>query len=390
MNLFRGEKMKKITILGSTGSIGCQTLEVIDHLKNWQITALTANKNIELIYKQIKKYQPEFVVVVDEEAAAELRSKLKARETEVLSGKENLKIAASENVDLVLNAIVGFAGLEPSIAAAEAANDIALANKESLVSGGSILTDLVKENNIKLLPVDSEHNAIFQLLKGHEKDLEEILLTASGGPFFSYSQKELEAVSVEDALNHPNWEMGSKITIDSASLMNKGLEVIEAHWLFDCAYDDIKVLVHPQSIVHSMIRLVDGTVLAEMGAADMRMPIQYCLTYPKRIGSLGAELKLEEIAALEFFEADTAKFPNLKYAYTAGKAGGTYPTVLNAANEIAVYSFLKAEIPFLAINRIVASVLDQHQNILKASLDDILNSDQEARRLALEVIKECF
>lgn len=382
--------MKKITILGSTGSIGSQTLEVIDSLKNWQVKALTAYKNIELLEKQIKNYQPEFVVVVDAAAAAELKSKLKAAQTEVLSGKESLKIAASENVELVLNAIVGFAGLEPSIAAAEAANDIALANKESLVSGGSILTDLVKEKGIKLLPVDSEHNAIFQLLKGHEKELDEILLTASGGPFFAYSKEELAGVSVEDALNHPNWEMGSKITIDSASLMNKGLEVIEAHWLFGSDYDDIKVLVHPQSIVHSMIRLVDGTVLAEMGSADMRMPIQYCLTYPERIASLGDKLELDKIAALEFFQADTEKFPNLKYAYTAGKAGGTYPAVLNAANEVAVYSFLKSEIPFLAMSRVVASVLDQHQNILDPNLEEILNSDREARRLALEVIKKWF
>ncbi len=382
--------MKKITILGSTGSIGCQTLEVIDSLKNWQLRALTAYKNIDLLYQQIKKYKPEFVVVVDAEAAAELRSKLKADKTEVLSGKESLKIAASETVDLVLNAIVGFAGLEPSIAAAEAANDIALANKESLVSGGSILTDLAIKKDIKLLPVDSEHNAIFQLLKGHEKDLDEILLTASGGPFFAYSKEELSDVSVEDALNHPNWEMGSKITIDSASLMNKGLEVIEAHWLFDCDYDQINVLVHPQSIVHSMIRLIDGTVLAEMGSADMRMPIQYCLTYPERIASLGKKLELDQIAALEFFQPDTEKFPNLKYAYTAGKAGGTYPAVLNAANEIAVYSFLKGEIPFLAMSRIVAAVLDQHQNISDPNLDAVLNSDREARRLAMEVIREWF
>jgi 1-deoxy-D-xylulose-5-phosphate reductoisomerase len=382
--------MKKITILGSTGSIGTQTLEVIDNLTNWQLKSLTAYKNIDLLFEQVKKYQPEFVVVVDSESAAKLKSRLKNHKTEVLAGRENLKTAAAENVDLVLNAVVGFAGLEPSIAAAEAGNDIALANKESLVSGGSILTQLVKENNIKLLPVDSEHNAIFQLLKGHEKDIDEIILTASGGPFFSYSKDELANVSVEDALNHPNWEMGSKITIDSASLMNKGLEVIEAHWLFDCDYDDIKVLVHPQSIVHSMIRLIDGTVLAEMGSADMRMPIQYCLTYPERIESLGSKLELDQIAALEFFQADTEKFPYLKYAYTAGRAGGTYPAVLNAANEIAVYSFLKGEIPFLAMSRVVASVLDQHQNILDPNLEDILNSDKEARRLALEVIKEWF
>ncbi|RAK11122.1 1-deoxy-D-xylulose 5-phosphate reductoisomerase [Halanaerobium saccharolyticum] len=382
--------MKEITILGSTGSIGTQTLEVIDNLKNWKIKALTVYQNIDLLFEQVKKYQPEFVVVVEQEAAAKLKSKLKNQKTEVLAGKNNLKTAAAEDVDLLLNAIVGFAGLEPSVAAAEAGNDIALANKESLVSGGPLLTQLVKEKGVKLLPVDSEHNAIFQLLKGHKQELDEIILTASGGPFFSYSREELTQVSVEDALNHPNWEMGSKITIDSASLMNKGLEVIEAHWLFDCAYDNIKVLVHPQSIVHSMIRLVDGTVLAEMGPADMKIPIQFCLTYPERNKTAGNNLELDQITALEFFQADTDKFPNLKYAYTAGKAGGTFPAVLNAANEAAVYSFLRGEIPFLAMSRVVASVLDQHQSISDPDLEAILNSDQEARRLAVEVIKEWF
>ncbi len=382
--------MKEISILGSTGSIGTQALEVIDDLKDWKVKVLTAYQNIDLLFKQVKKYQPELVVVVEQKAASELKSKLKDDQTEVLAGKGNLKTAAAENVDLLLNAVVGFAGLEPSVAAAEAGNDIALANKESLVSGGPVLTEIVRKNNVKLLPVDSEHNAIFQLLKGHEKEIDEIILTASGGPFFSYSREELSQVSVEDALNHPNWEMGSKITIDSASLMNKGLEVIEAHWLFDADYDDIKVLVHPQSIVHSMIRLVDGTILAEMGPADMKIPIQYCLSYPERLETTGDNLELDQIAALEFFQADTEKFPNLKYAYTAGKAGGTFPAVLNAANEIAVYSFLRGEIPFLAMSRVVASVLDQHQNITEPDLEAILNSDQEARRLALEVIKEWF
>lgn len=382
--------MKKLTILGSTGSIGCQTLEVVDHLADWEIKALTAYQNTELLSQQIEKYQPEFVVVVDEEAAFNLKKSLKNNKIKVLSGKKALKTAAGEKVDLLLNAVVGFAGLEPSIAAAEAANDIALANKESLVSGGSILTELVQKNNVKLLPVDSEHNAIYQLLKGHQKDLAEIILTASGGPFFSYSQKELETVSVADALDHPNWEMGSKITIDSASLMNKGLEVIEAHWLFDCDYEKIKVLVHPQSIVHSMIRLVDGTVLAEMGPADMKIPIQYCLSYPQRKAAASENLKLEQIAALEFFQADTDKFPALKYAYTAGQAGGTYPAVLNAANEAAVFNFLKGEIPFLAISRVAAAVMDQHNNISDPDLESILEADFEARQKALEVIEKWF
>lgn len=382
--------MNKLTILGSTGSIGTQTLEVVDSLKNWQIKALTAYKNVDLLLKQIEKYQPEFVVVVDKEAAEKLKAKVKNLKTKVLIGKEELKTAAAEDVDITLNAIVGFAGLEPSIAAAKAGNDIALANKESLVSGGPVLTELVKKKGLKLLPVDSEHNAIFQLLKGHEQELEEIILTASGGPFFSYSKDELENVSVEDALNHPNWEMGSKITIDSASLMNKGLEVIEAHWLFDCDYEKIEVLVHPQSIVHSMIRLIDGTILAEMGPADMKIPIQYCLSYPERKKSQSKNLMLDQIGSLEFFKADTEKFPALKYAYTAGKAGGTFPAVLNAANEIAVYSFLQGKIPFLAMSRVVASVLDQHQNISNPDLEAILKSDQEARELAVEVIKQWF
>ena len=382
--------MKKITILGSTGSIGTQTLEVVDNLKNWKVEVLTAYKNIDLLYKQIQKYKPDFVVVVDQEAALNLEKKLNNVKTKVLSGKNELKTAAAVDVDITLNAIVGFAGLEPSIAAAEAGNDIALANKESLVSGGPVLTELVKRNGVKLLPVDSEHNAIFQLLKGHKQELEEIILTASGGPFFSYTKDELENVSVEDALNHPNWEMGSKITIDSASLMNKGLEVIEAHWLFNCDYENIKVLVHPQSIVHSMIRLVDGTILAEMGPADMKIPIQYCLTYPERSSNKSKNLKLEQIAGLEFHLADTEKFPALKYAYTAGKAGGTFPAVLNAANEIAVYSFLKGEIPFLAMNRVVAAVLEQHNNISNPDLESILNADQSARKFALEVIKQWF
>lgn len=383
--------MKTISILGSTGSVGTQTLSVISQLNNWQVKVLTANQNIDLLEKQIKIYQPEFVAVADQTAAADLKNRLSDSNTEVLSGQAELTTAAAESVDLVLNAIVGFAGLKPSLAAASAGNDIALANKESLVSGGSILMDLVRKKGIKLLPVDSEHNAIFQLLEGHRADLDRILLTASGGPFFAYSKSELKSVSVEDALQHPNWKMGSKITIDSASLMNKGLEVIEAHWLFDCPYEKIDTVVHPQSVVHSLISLVDGTILAELGPADMKMPIQYCLTYPARkANNKHAEFSLADVAALEFYQTDSDKFPALKYAYTAGKAGGTFPTALNAANEIAVFSFLKGQIPFLAISRVVASVLDKHQNITKPDLEAILAADHRARSLAVEVIKEWF
>lgn len=385
--------MKNITILGSTGSIGTQTLEVIEKLNDWQVKILTAYQNIDLLYEQIKKFKPEVVVVVEEKAAIKLAKKIKLEaniKTKVIQGQENLISAASEEVDLVLNAIVGFAGLKPSIAAAKASNDIALANKESLVSGGSILTDLVKKNKIKLLPVDSEHNAIFQLLRGHQSELDEIILTASGGPFYDYNISDLKKVSVEDALNHPNWEMGSKITIDSATLMNKGLEVIEAHWLFDLDYEKIKVSVHPQSIVHSLIKLIDGTILAEMGPADMKMPIQYCITYPNRKKITENNFKLENISSLEFLEADTEKFPNLKYAYQAGKAGGSYPVVLNAANEIAVANFLEGKIPFLAINKVVSTLLEKHNKITDPNLDEILREDKKARKDAAEVVQKWF
>lgn len=381
--------MKEIIILGSTGSVGTQTLEVIDYLDNWKVKILTGYANTELLEKQIKKYRPEYAVVVDKNAAADLKKTITGK-TSILTGEKALIDAASEYADLVLNAVVGAAGLKPSIAAVKSGNDLALANKESLVIGGNILTEAVKENGVNLLPVDSEHNAIFQLLENHQKDLKEIILTASGGPFFSFKQEQLKDVSVKDALNHPNWEMGNKITIDSASLMNKGLEVIEAHWLFDISYDQIKVLIHPQSIVHSMIRLTDGTILAEMGAADMKIPIQYCLTYPGRQKVMTDDLQLEEIGLLDFHKPDTEKFPALDYAYTAGRAGGTFPAVLNASNEIAVNYFLQGKIPFLALNRVTASVLDIHENISDPNLDEIIAADRWARKTALEVIDKWF
>lgn len=381
--------MKEIIILGSTGSVGTQTLEVIDHLDNWRVKILAVYENTELLKKQIKKYRPEYAVVVDKEAAVELKKTITVK-TKILAGENALIDAASENADLVLNAVVGAAGLKPSIAAVKAGNDLALANKESLVIGGNILTEAVKQNDVNLLPVDSEHNAIFQLMENHQKDLKEIILTASGGPFFSFTQEQLKDVSVKDALNHPTWEMGNKITIDSASLMNKGLEVIEVHWLFDVNYDQIKVLIHPQSIVHSMIRLTDGTIMAEMGAADMRIPIQYCLTYPDRQKVMTDDLQLEEVGILDFYKPDTEKFPALDYAYTAGRAGGTFPAALNASNEVAVKHFLQGNIPFLALNRVTAAVLDMHENISNPNLDEIIAADRWARKTALEVINKWF
>ncbi|MFW6001574.1 MAG: 1-deoxy-D-xylulose-5-phosphate reductoisomerase [Halanaerobium sp.] len=384
--------MKEISILGSTGSVGTQTLEVIDFLGDWDIKLLTTNKNINLLYKQILKYKPKYAVVVDLEAAGKLKEKLKDTKinTELLIGREELIAASALDVDLLVNAVVGFAGLEPSIKAAEAANDIALANKESLVSAGAVLMEKIAESGSRILPLDSEHNAVFQLLKGHQEELSEIILTASGGPFFNYSKSELENVSIADALNHPNWEMGSKITIDSASLMNKGLEVIEAHWLFDLEYKNINILIHPQSIVHSMIRVKDGSILAEMGPADMRIPIQYCLNYPVRKKTDTEELKLDKIASLEFYKADMDKFPALKQAYQAGEAGGTYPAALNAANEEAVFSFLRGEIPFTALSKITAEVMDKHNNNSRPDLQNILAADSKARQMAVEVIKKCY
>lgn len=380
--------MKKIVILGSTGSIGTQTLDVVDHLNDWSVVGLSANTSIDLLEHQAKKYKPEFVVIMNEELKKELEYRLKDLETNVLSGIKGLEYLAGEvDVDLVVNSLVGAAGLKPTMAALNSGNNLGLANKESLVIGGEIIEGYINNTQNKILPIDSEHNAIFQILEGHHyKEIDNLILTASGGPFRNYSFEDLKNVTVKQALDHPNWDMGGKITIDSATMMNKGLEVIEAHWLFKQPYDKINVVIHPESIIHSMVEFVDNSIIAELGVADMRIPIQYVLTYPERIPGKSRRLNLYEVGQLNFQTPDFEKFPALKLAYQAGREGGTMPAVLNAANEIAVSGFLNKKLSFLDIPYIIEKVMERHQNTNNPSLDEIYQTDEWARYYAKEVI----
>ncbi|MEJ6951521.1 1-deoxy-D-xylulose-5-phosphate reductoisomerase [Halanaerobiaceae bacterium ANBcell28] len=382
--------MKQLVLLGSTGSIGTQTLDVIDNLSDdWKVIGMSANSNIDLLEKQARKYLPKYLVIKNDKLRNELKLRLEDFEIEILTAEKGLEFLASEiESDIVINSIVGAAGLKPTIAALKAGRKIGLANKESLVIGGEIIKRLLCDSNNQILPIDSEHNAIFQILNGHNKsDVKNIILTASGGPFRDYSYKELKDVSVKQALNHPNWDMGGKISIDSATMMNKGLEVIEAHFLFNLPYDNIKVVVHPESIIHSMVELVDNSIIAEMGVADMRMPIQYTLTFPERRQSCAKELDFFETGKLSFERADLDKFPALKLAYQAGKAGGTMPVVLNAANEEAVSAFMNGLISFIEIPKIIEKTMDKHTNIKQASLEDIYGIDNWSRRIAKEVMQ---
>jgi len=382
--------MKNISILGSTGSVGTQTLEVIDYLDDrWNVISLSAYSNINLLEKQIKKYNPKYAVVIDSKSAKILNKRIKNYSTEVFEGEKYLeKIASLSNLHLVINSIVGAAGLKPSIAALEAGHTLGLANKESLVIGGHLIAEILNNKNAKILPVDSEHNAIFHLLENiKDKEIENILLTASGGPFFNKSKKEMNNVTVKDALDHPNWDMGNKITIDSATMINKGLEVIEAHWLFDVDYDKIKVVVHPESIIHSMVEFCDSTITAELGVPDMKTPIQSVLTYPNRTKGEVESLNLFEVGQLNFKKPDFNKFPNLKLAYKAGKKGGSMPIVLNAANEVAVDLFLNKKISFLEISKIIEKTLGKHQKIDFPDIDKIMEIDKWARKTAEEECK---
>ncbi|SJZ64977.1 1-deoxy-D-xylulose-5-phosphate reductoisomerase [Selenihalanaerobacter shriftii] len=374
--------MRAITILGSTGSIGTQTLEVINELKlNYEILALTANTNVEKLAAQVKEFEPQFAVLMNEEAAKELKYELSDLDTKVLVGQEGLiEVATSDEVDLVINSVVGAAGLFPTLEAIKAKKDIGLANKETLVTAGELVMAKAKEYGVRILPIDSEHNAIFQALDGENReDIEKLILTASGGPFRESTAQDLANVTVEEALNHPNWDMGGKITIDSATLMNKGLEVIEAKWLFDIDFSDIEVVVHPQSIVHSLVQFKDASILAELGLPDMKVPIQYVLTYPERTENRLERLDLAKIGSLDFEAPNTELFPCLGYAYKAGKTGGTLPAVLNAANEIAVEMFLNGDLSFIEIPQLIKKVMDQHQVVQKPGLDDILDADEWAR-----------
>jgi 1-deoxy-D-xylulose-5-phosphate reductoisomerase len=385
-------KLQKITILGSTGTIGLQTLDVIArHASLYEAYALAANSNVEVMLKQCLQFKPKIAVLLNEHSALNLREKLKVAgsQTTVLSGMKCLEQVSSDSaVDIVMAAIVGAAGLKPAMAAALAGKRILLANKETLVMAGSLFMQAVKVGGATLLPIDSEHNAIFQVMPSQQLNhlsdsgIRKILLTASGGPFRRYTQTQLQAVTPAMALKHPNWVMGAKITIDSATLMNKGLEVIEAHWLFNAKPEQIEVVVHSQSVIHSMVEYIDGSVLAQLGNPDMRTPIAYALAYPNRIESGVAPLNLFEIAKLEFEAPDTKRFPCLQLAYDALVLGGTAPAILNAVNEVAVESFLNNQIHFLSIPVLIEKALNSIQSESVSSLEQLQAVDAKARKFA--------
>ncbi|HCD36796.1 1-deoxy-D-xylulose-5-phosphate reductoisomerase [Chlorobium phaeovibrioides] len=378
--------MRALSILGSTGSIGLSTLDVVRrHKESFSVVGLAEGHDVHALAEQIKEFRPTIVSVRDENAADELKTLLgPADRPEIVHGIEGAgTVAAAEGSDMVVSAIVGAAGLTPTIKAIKAGKDIALANKETLVVAGQLVSDLVKQNGVELLPVDSEHSAIFQSLLGHRaEDVERIILTASGGPFRNTPLEEMKKAGPEQALKHPQWTMGAKITIDSATMMNKGLEVIEAHWLFNMPADRIGVVVHPQSIVHSMVEYRDGCVIAQLGSPDMRAPIAYALSYPERSESGVKKLNLAEIGTLTFEEPDMVRFPALQLAFDALKAGKTYPAVLNAANEIAVAAFLNKQIGFTDIADTVDKTMQAHEAYTPMELDEYIHADRWARQTA--------
>lgn len=376
--------MKKIVLLGSTGSIGVNTLEVVKTFPDkFSVEALSVNTNIQLLKEQIKVFAPKVVAVTDRAKAKELRDEI-GNSIKVLEGEEGLKeIAASSEYDIFVGAMVGFAGLAPTIEAIKRGKRIALANKETLVVAGELITSLIQENNAELIPVDSEHSAIYQSLVGEKiNEVEKIILTASGGPFLHRTKSELDSVTIEDALNHPNWKMGSKITIDSATMMNKGLEVIEAFWLFNLPQSKIEVVIHPQSIIHSMVEFVDGSIKAQLSTPDMKLPIQYALTYPVRLPASHVETKFHAIKNLTFFEPDFDKFECLKLAYNVMEVGGTAPCILNASNEVAVEKFLAGKIGFTKIPYIINKSLEKIENHKHPDIAQIFECDKETRLFA--------
>lgn len=375
--------MKKIAILGSTGSIGTQALDVVRNLPNeFKVSVLAANSNVELFEKQVEEFQPELAVLADETAYKVLKEK--NLRTEIAGGRQAfIDAAAFDGVEIVLTSMSGFAGLEPTIKAIKAKKNIALANKETLVVAGELIINLAKEYGVKILPVDSEHGAFFQCLQGENyKSIEKLLLTASGGPFRGKTREDLQNATVKEVLAHPTWNMGKKITVDSASLVNKGLEVIEAKFLYGVEYNQIQVVVHPQSIVHSMVEFVDGSIIAQLAAPDMRLPIQYALTYPDRKISPIKHLNFWEIKNLTFEKPDVETFKGLKFAYDAGKIGGTAPCVFNAANEIAVASFLAGKINFLQIYDVIENALNSRAVIKNPTLEILLQEDKIIRNLS--------
>ncbi|MCG6917702.1 MAG: 1-deoxy-D-xylulose-5-phosphate reductoisomerase [Deltaproteobacteria bacterium] len=382
--------MKKIAILGSTGSIGRNALQVIEQFPDrFQVVGLAAGRNIDLLTEQIQRFRPKVAAVLDQELADDVTSRLPGDTgVKIFAGSTGYqKLASHTDADMVLSSMVGAAGLIPTLSAIRAGKEVALANKETLVMAGALVMGEVQKYKVTLLPVDSEHNAIFQALEGHRReDLKRILLTASGGPFLNLPKEQLESVTPAQALAHPNWEMGAKITIDSATMMNKGLEVIEAKWLFEVPVEKIVVHIHPQSIVHSMVEYVDGSVIAQLGMPDMRVPIAYALAYPERLKLGLPTLDLFSVQTLTFQEPDLGRFPCLDLAFTACKAGGTMPAVLNASNEVAVQAFLDNRIPFLGISRLVDKVMQEHELAPATELEAILAADSWARTRAEEMI----
>ena len=384
--------MKKISILGSTGSIGTQALDVIAHNQDkFKVTALSCAKSLPLLCRQIEEFSPEAVAVKDETDAKEIADKYK--DLEVFWGAEGLKtIASMESCDMVLNSLMGMKGLEPTMAAIESGKDIAFANKETLVAGGQLVMDAVKKHSVAMLPVDSEHSAIFQSLQGNQdNEIRRILLTASGGPFRGYSLEQLEQVSLEQALNHPNWSMGSKITIDSATMMNKGLEVIEARWLFDVPLEKIQVVVHPQSILHSAVEYMDSSVIGQMGNPDMRIPIAYAFSYPERMDLSDVTQPLDLFSIKEgmsFYPADRSVFKTIDLAYEACREGGSCPVVLNGANEVLVDLFLHGKIRFIDIQNFLIQMMEAHQTKRNLDLETILEEDMRGREDVRKLVEK--
>lgn len=376
--------MKRIAVLGSTGSIGTQTLDVIAHdPDSYKVEALAAGSNLNLLLKQIERFKPRKVSVATRELAREVELAA-GGQVQVFYGEEGLiEAAAGTDAELVVTALVGSQGLKPTLAAIEAGKSIGLANKETLVTAGHLVTELAGRRGVPLLPIDSEHSAIFQCLNGESKrDINKIIITASGGSFRDRTRAQLEGVTVEEALRHPNWSMGAKITIDSATMVNKGLEVIEAYWLFGMPYDRIEVLLHPESVIHSMVEFRDNSVMAQLGNPDMRVPIQYALTYPVRKPTPTSPLRLADIGKLHFREMDYERYPCLAMAFECGRTGGTMPTVYNAANEVAVARFLRGDITFLEIERVIERTLERHQPSRRPELGEIVEADRWAREMA--------
>lgn len=380
---------RNIIILGSTGSIGTQALDIVrEHPDNFEVYALTANENVDLLIKQAREFSPEVVVIANENKYDQLKEALRDMPVKVWAGSESIaQVVESSPVDMVLTAMVGYSGLKPTINAIKAGKAIALANKETLVVAGELITALAVENKVPILPVDSEHSAIFQCLTGERAPIEKIILTASGGPFRNHTKEQLAKVTKAEALKHPNWDMGAKVTIDSASLMNKGLEMIEAKWLFDVTPDQIEVVVHPQSIIHSMVQFEDSSIIAQLGLPDMHLPIQYALAYPMRLKSNFERLDFFKLKTMTFEKPDTDRFRNLTFAFEAARIKGNMACIMNAANEIAVAAFLQDKVGFLEMSDVIEKTMQKTNFVAAPSYEDYVSTDMEARHIAMEFIK---